>query len=168
MRKAILMLLAVASLNAVAVTGEEAPQAHEPRIESGGSPPSDVIGKNTKWTWAGGNSSAQAYAALSTIRHDGDKAIMWILLDIETAELAKELADNRFLSSAFRAEFNCKRKLFRLTDGIAFSENMGNGKAVAVVPNLEWSNSSFLGPMMGAYLTIACGKGSVPKRRFDG
>ena len=158
MRKAILMLLAVASFSAAAVTGDETPQAQEPRIESSGSPPSDVIGKNTKWTWAGGSPSAQAYAALSTIRQDGDKAIMWLLLDIETAELAKQLADNRFLSAAFRAEFDCKRILSRFTDGIAFSENMGNGKAVGVAPDLELWSLGFRGPMIEAFLTIACEK----------
>ena len=95
-----------------------------------------------------------AYADIGTIRKSGNKARMWILFDLDNAEMARNGKLRRSMRMVF--ESDCQEGQIRHLNEIDNSGNMGIGEAVESHPNGNWIFYA-PGSINEALWKIACG-----------
>jgi hypothetical protein len=95
------------------------------------------------------------YVNPATILRDGDKVKVWYMYDFKTVQ---ESAGDRFMSSTFQGEFDCKEAQNRILAFSWYSEKMGGGNIVynETVP-AEWK-PVFPDSTEDAVSKYACGK----------
>jgi len=162
MRSAILMLLAVASFSAAAVTGDETPQTPEPTIRR--KVPAREAGdyvRLTDWEMIEEGPYGATFVAPSTIRRNGTIATLWVLMDFKTPEAAKATLGEAALSALsgkLKLQFDCKLKLSSTLDETLYAGRVGTGDVVYVLTYVELWGAVPSGTAMESCWEIACGK----------
>ena len=95
------------------------------------------------------------YANPTTILRDGDTVKMWYLYDFKTLQ---EGAGDKFMSSTFQAEYDCKEAKSRILAYTWYSEKMGGGNVIYTeTAPAEWK-PVFPDSVEEAVFKYACGK----------
>ena len=101
--------------------------------------------------------NATLYADPATIRKSGDRAKIWGLMDLKTADVSA--SGKPILSEQGQVEFDCKDERWRQLYSTQHSGQMGGGELTAFdnTPNNEWEP---VAPRSGgeALWKVACGK----------
>lgn len=87
-----------------------------------------VIASNSAmagWTIVGSFNNSAIYADPSTIGKNGNIVKMWMLYDYKEAEIFN---NKSYLSEKYQVEFDCQKKLYRVTAFSWHSGNMGKGE----------------------------------------
>jgi hypothetical protein len=129
MRKVILMLLAVLSSSAMA-----------------------------EWVIVGTDNNSTIYADPATIHKTGSNVTMWILTDLEPAEV---MYGTKIKSEKARDEYDCKEKQVRVLLSSHYFDNMGRGEELASSNYQKYENEwrPVLPDTLDEVLfKIACGK----------
>jgi hypothetical protein len=121
-----------------------------------------VVSSNAMAEWGAGwvrvgNSGGDMtpYANPATIIRDGDIVKVWYLYDFKNVQ---EGAGDRYMSSTFQGEYDCKEVKGRVLAYTWYSENMGGGNVIYTETSpANWS-PVFPGSVEEAVLKYACGK----------
>lgn len=70
---------------------------------------------------------ATFYVDTSSIRHHGDNADLWVLVDFTNTQ---EMSGLKFRSSKFHKEYDCKKRQWRILISSMLEKNMGDGQVV--------------------------------------
>ena len=97
------------------------------------------------------------YIDYGTIKKKGHKVKVWNLFDYKTVRIGA--ANERYLSSVTRFEYDCEEEMVRQLDVHWYSRNMRQGEIVFSYPNVKDEAESVMPGSIGETLfKIACGK----------